>query len=273
MLETALTYLKSLAWDSNLGIPCIAWTFGLALLLDKHAPLFSKDNWLHESSLFDIRFFFFSVSLFILITYFLAPYAQTYATPKGNMPFTLSWQIGIGLFIFVFSDFVSYWVHRWEHTNKFFWKFHKLHHSGRVLMLFTVARMHPLSVSIIFTKTLLPILLAYLLAQFFSEVTFLQIGGMSATLFFARFVLLSPINHSPVSISFGPLNRILVCPAFHQIHHSIAPEHRNKNYGEVFSLWDVIFKTAVLPKPGQKLQFGIENEPGNPSLIDALLGR
>ena len=272
-LDIVFVYLRSLAWDSNVGVPCIVWTFGLALVLNKHEPLFSKKNLLHESSLFDIKFFFISVVFFILASYFLVPYAGDYATPKGDIPFTLSWKIGLGIFVLVFSDFVSYWIHRWEHTNKFLWRMHKLHHSGRIMMIFTVARMHPFSPSVIITKTLLPIAITFLLVQFFSEVTYLEIGGMSATMFFARFILLSPINHSPVSISFGPFNRIFVCPAFHQIHHSRAPEHRDKNFGEVFSLWDIIFKTAVMPVPGQKLSYGLDNESGNPSLKDALLGR
>ena len=262
-----------MAWDSNLGIPCLAWTFGIAIVLGKEAPLFSKKNWLHESSLFDIRFFFLSVPFFILVSYFMAPYVDGISVPQGSIPFTLPWQIFIGISIFVFSDFLSYWIHRWEHISPTFWRLHKLHHSGRILMLFTVARMHPLSLSVILAKTLIPFMIAFLLARFFSDVTFLQIGGMSVSAVLARFILLSPISHSPVYISFGPFNRLFVCPAFHQIHHSIAPEHRNKNFGEVLSIWDILFKTAVLPEAGQKLEFGIEGETGNPTLKDALLGR
>ncbi|MGH8546663.1 MAG: sterol desaturase family protein, partial [Gammaproteobacteria bacterium] len=56
------------------------------------------------------------------------------------------------------------------------------------------------------------------------------------------------LRHSHIWFSFGPvLNHIFVSPAHHQIHHSARPEHWNRNYGEVFAIWDWMFGTLVLP--------------------------
>jgi sterol desaturase/sphingolipid hydroxylase (fatty acid hydroxylase superfamily) len=34
-----------------------------------------------------------------------------------------------------------------------------------------------------------------------------------------------------------------VSPQFHRIHHSIEPEHRDRNFGVIFSFWDRLFGT------------------------------
>src|SRR4029077_7936965 len=49
------------------------------------------------------------------------------------------------------------------------------------------------------------------------------------------------LNHSLLDWKFGPLGRIVVSPWAHRIHHSTVPEHVNRNYGGVFSLWDRLF--------------------------------
>ena len=66
------------------------------------------------------------------------------------------------------------------------------------------------------------------------------------------------LRHSHVWISYGPvLERIFVSPAMHQIHHSTAPEHWDRNYGEIFALWDWAFGTIHLSGRFQKLTFGL----------------
>jgi sterol desaturase/sphingolipid hydroxylase (fatty acid hydroxylase superfamily) len=37
----------------------------------------------------------------------------------------------------------------------------------------------------------------------------------------------------------------LVTPQSHRIHHSIEPEHQDKNFGSLFSIWDFMFGTQV----------------------------
>ena len=42
--------------------------------------------------------------------------------------------------------------------------------------------------------------------------------------------------HSNLMIRFGPLTPIFVGPQVHRIHHSIKPEHQNKNFGQFFPI-------------------------------------
>ena len=45
--------------------------------------------------------------------------------------------------LFVASDFTRYWLHRFMHTVPLLWKFHKVHHSAKVLTPVTFYRVHP----------------------------------------------------------------------------------------------------------------------------------
>jgi creatinine amidohydrolase/Fe(II)-dependent formamide hydrolase-like protein len=59
------------------------------------------------------------------------------------------------------------------------------------------------------------------------------------------------------------LSRIFISPAQHQIHHSDAPQHFDKNMGFTFAIWDGLFGTLYVPKEKETLTFGLgpkENE-------------
>jgi hypothetical protein len=61
--------------------------------------------------------------------------------------------------------------------------------------------------------------------------------------------LAANLRHSHVWLSFGPvLERVLSSPAQHQIHHSDAPRHFNKNFGINLSLWDWMFGTLYVTR-------------------------
>jgi sterol desaturase/sphingolipid hydroxylase (fatty acid hydroxylase superfamily) len=59
--------------------------------------------------------------------------------------------------------------------------------------------------------------------------------------------LAANLRHSHVWLSFGPvLERVISSPAQHQIHHSDAPRHFDKNFGINLSLWDWMFGTLYV---------------------------
>jgi sterol desaturase/sphingolipid hydroxylase (fatty acid hydroxylase superfamily) len=39
------------------------------------------------------------------------------------------------------------------------------------------------------------------------------------------------------------LRYVLVTPQSHRVHHSIEPEHQDKNFGAILSIWDHLFGT------------------------------
>lgn len=58
------------------------------------------------------------------------------------------------------------------------------------------------------------------------------------------------------------MEHILISPAQHQLHHSSDPRHHDKNYGEVFAIWDLMFGTLFVPDGPEKLTFGIADGDG-----------
>ena len=50
------------------------------------------------------------------------------------------------------------------------------------------------------------------------------------------------VRHAPYKISYGPIfSKIILSPHYHHLHHSVLPEHWNKNFGFGLSCWDWLF--------------------------------
>lgn len=157
-------------------------------------------------------------------------------------------------------DFGTYVTHALSHLNPFLWEFHKVHHSAEVLTPLTLYRKHP--VYNVFGNVVQLVLVApvqgLVAFLFLGEPAPLTLFG--ANLVFSLFHLLGAnLRHSHLWLTFGPvLGRILISPAQHQIHHSKAERHWNRNYGEVFALWDWLFGTLYLPGATREvLEFGV----------------
>ena len=66
--------------------------------------------------------------------------------------------------------------------------------------------------------------------------------------------LVQNFSHANVRIAFGPLfDRVFVSPKFRRLHRMLvdptAPNLHNCNFGQVFSIWDVVFGTALYNEP------------------------
>jgi hypothetical protein len=64
-------------------------------------------------------------------------------------------------------------------------------------------------------------------------------------------------------LSYGRiLEHVLISPSQHQVHHSVDPKHLDKNFGEIFAIWDWIFGTLYIPTSNEELVFGIVDKNG-----------
>ncbi|HYC95516.1 MAG TPA: sterol desaturase family protein [Sphingomicrobium sp.] len=155
--------------------------------------------------------------------------------------------------LIVVIDFLDYWEHRFEH--RFFWRVHKVHHSPDDLHAANTFG-HPLQV--IPSKLLIGI-----------PLSFLNAGSLPlwATLVSAIWVF---YIHSPIKLQLSKLRWLMVDNHWHRIHHSVEPEHFDKNFAIVFSIWDRMFGTAHKPRPGEWPQVGID-EPPPANLVDYVL--
>jgi sterol desaturase/sphingolipid hydroxylase (fatty acid hydroxylase superfamily) len=161
----------------------------------------------------------------------LATYAsQQLSWARINLPADTVPQIAGSFLIYYLTDhFVGYWVHRLYHT-RLFWHLHRFHHSAPELNFITFYRVHP-------AETLTRVLF------FISPLTILNAPDKVLMVALTVNIFLNYCQHSQMPKSWGWIGRwIFGSPGFHQLHHSIDAEHRDKNFCSC-PLWDRVFGT------------------------------
>jgi sterol desaturase/sphingolipid hydroxylase (fatty acid hydroxylase superfamily) len=144
-------------------------------------------------------------------------------------------------------DLSFYYWHLLNHRVTFLWRFHNVHHIDPALDVSTGFRFH-------FGEVLL--------STFFRAVQ-VSLLGVSLLTFIAYELLFQSetlFHHSNLRLPIRLerlLNRILVTPRMHGIHHSQVRCETNSNYGVVFPWWDKLHGTLGLNIPQEKLEIGI----------------
>ncbi len=127
-------------------------------------------------------------------------------------------------------DFAGYWVHRLQHVANFFWNGHIVHHSSEEFNLACALRQSISSVVKTFAIFLLPAAVAGVPTEVVNVVAPLHL--------FAQFWY-----HTQHINKMGFLEKIIVTPSHHRVHHAINPGYIDKNYGQIFIFWDKWFGT------------------------------
>ena len=94
-------------------------------------------------------------------------------------------------------------------------------------------------------------------------------AGIAAGITAAVLNNLLTLSHMNVRVHVGPFARVWCGPQNHRIHHSLEPQHIDKNFAFMFPMWDVIFGTYYHPKPGEFPATGVAGEPGFGSFWEA----
>jgi len=155
--------------------------------------------------------------------------------------------ISFVLYLLAF-DLLDYWIHRGQHHFNWWWKLHALHHSQRQMTMWSDNRNHLLD-------DLLRDAIFVLVARFIG----IAPGQFVAVVAVSQ--LMESLQHANVRLWFGPvLERVLVSPRFHRVHHSIGLGHESAgkgtlgghNFAVLLPIWDVLFRSA---------DFGLRFEP------------
>jgi len=131
---------------------------------------------------------------------------------------------------FIIIDFNGYWVHRWSHQINLFWNLHVIHHSSEEYNLACALRQSISAFFNMFTVLLLPAALLGIPEQVIATVAPLQL--------FAQFWY-----HTRHINKMGLLEKIIVTPSHHRVHHAVNPEYMDKNLSQIFIIWDKLFGT------------------------------
>lgn len=148
------------------------------------------------------------------------------------------WLIG-----FVAYDFFYYWFHRISHERSLFWASHVAHHQSEEFNLSTALRQ---------TGT------GFLCSWVFFIPLFLL--GCPPDMFYS----IAAVNllyqfwvHTEHIGRLGVVDRILVTPSNHRVHHACNQRYMDRNYGGVFILWDRLFGSFCDESREEICRFGI----------------
>jgi sterol desaturase/sphingolipid hydroxylase (fatty acid hydroxylase superfamily) len=170
--------------------------------------------------------------------------------------------VAFGVFGVLLSDAGHYISHYIQHKVPFFWEFHKVHHTAEVLTPITGFREHPvgLIVDSVFQSPFQAVGLALFSYLYGSQHVVMTFVGINAIVFF--FFVLDNVRHSHLWVSFGPkLEHILTSPAMHQVHHSTAQRHLDRNLAQYFAFLDWMAGTLYVPQGQEELVFGLIEGP------------
>lgn len=188
------------------------------------------------------------LGLFPLFTFLvLTPFANLFGSSGEGEPSTFGLKHWVPWFeqhpywlfaaYYLIYDFVYYWMHRAQHLLPWWWALHSMHHSQRQMSCWTNDRGSYLD------GMLQSLILACVgLAMGVDPSEFALLSLLSE--------LVQNFSHTNVRWGFGRwLERVVVDPRFHRLHHMrvdpLRPNLHNCNFGQVLSVWDVAFGTAL----------------------------
>lgn len=268
---------------SPVYLACYALIAALVYLIRKEdgsflAFLFPKHIFTHKSNLIDLSLFAMNrvIGFFGLFARFAAgPAVAIWVADR--FPYSLVdgaslSPLAIALLVYIIADCTLYFIHRGFHRVKTIWPLHAVHHSAKVMTPLTTYRQHPAAVfiSASLNSIIFGVLFGVIAGAFSPDLTMAQIAGANAFVVLANMTFTN-FQHSHIWISFGPmLERIFISPAQHQIHHSTARRHFDKNFGQTFALWDWMFGTLYVINGRENINFGLEDQADEPLMTQRL---
>ncbi|XDF37076.1 sterol desaturase family protein [Paracidovorax avenae] len=268
----------------TLGLPLFITVIGMIFIISQkwQKPLtlrslfnavFPKDQYAHASSRVDIwngilllLVGFPLVGVMAISGIAIADHVAVWFNTEFGTRSTLiesSWLLVSVQFLayFLSVDFVGYWVHRWCHTNPLLWHLHKPHHTAETLTPWTLFRQHPVE---FFGLNIIPAVVGGAFTGLVLHATGTTIlpGTAAAvgTAAYIAFFVIDVFSHVHIPVSYGWMNRIILAPVMHNLHHSMEPHHWDKNNAVILTLWDWMFGTLYLPKKNEVWRWGCNDE-------------
>jgi sterol desaturase/sphingolipid hydroxylase (fatty acid hydroxylase superfamily) len=149
--------------------------------------------------------------------------------------------------VFALLDLAFYYWHRLNHEVPVLWRFHNVHHCDPDLDVTTSFRFHfgEVALSTVFRVV---------------QVTVIGASLPVYAVYEAAFQLNTLFHHSNVRLPIRlerRLNRVLVTPRMHGIHHSQVRDETNSNYSVVLPWWDLLHRTLRLNIPQARIVIGV----------------
>lgn len=182
--------------------------------------------------------------------------AALWAQPRGwgllnQVSLPLSVVVAVTLLV---RGFISFFTHLLMHKVPLFWRIHRVHHLDTELDVTTTVRFHPLEFLVAIVPGV-PIVLAFGLTPW--VLMLYELFDVIVTLW----------THSNLRLPAAldrTLRYVVVTPDLHRIHHSAWQTETDSNFGAVFPIWDLVFKTfRATPRDGHEdMRLGLDEVRG-----------
>jgi sterol desaturase/sphingolipid hydroxylase (fatty acid hydroxylase superfamily) len=163
----------------------------------------------------------------------------------------------------ILLDYTLYLWHVMTHRVPFLWRFHVVHHADLDLDASTALRFH-------FGELVISV--AWRAAQ----VTLIGVSPQALQIWQTALLLSILFHHSNVCLPVETerlLNRFIVTPRMHGIHHSLIREETDSNWSSGLTIWDRLHGTLRLNVPQDWITIGVPayREPSEVELEQILL--
>lgn len=223
--------------------------FCLLFLLERAVPLRQRDHPTVARLFVNLAI---SALAFVVAAVLVRPAALSALNWSSEKPFGLVHIFNLPpparfIISFLWMDLTFYWWHIANHRIPCLWRFHNVHHIDPELDVSTGFRFH-------FGEVALSAVFRVL------QVTAMGISAPAFAAYEIVFQANTLFHHSNVRLPIGLerfLNRFLVTPRMHGIHHSQIQRQTNSNYGVVFPWWDRMHCTLGLNVPQSEVRIGV----------------
>jgi len=229
----------------RLSLATIGTSAVLLAVLERIIPYSKGQRLLREGFFDDFALYTIAQSYILGIVIFSIIIAQLDAVGGfSRLQLLARWPLWLQVTLFVAThDFYIYWMHRWQHRNRYLWRLHEAHHSPASVDWLSGSRSHCLEILINQTVEFAPIVL--LGAS--PEVVPLK-GAISAV--WGMYI------HADLNVHTGRLQRLINGPEMHRWHHTMGRGMR-ANFSTKLAVWDWMFGTAYLPVEQRAGNYGI----------------
>jgi len=145
-------------------------------------------------------------------------------------------------------DLAWYVTHVTLHVTPALWRFHSVHHSDPAVDVTTTIRQHPGES-----------LIRYLFLAAFA----FSLGAPPAGFALYRIwsALHGELEHSNLRLPQwldAAISALFTSPGMHKVHHARDRSLHDRNYGNIFSIWDRLFGTFIPARMGGDIDYGLE---------------
>jgi sterol desaturase/sphingolipid hydroxylase (fatty acid hydroxylase superfamily) len=146
----------------------------------------------------------------------------------------------------IVGEFCIYWIHRAEHRRRVLWASHQVHHSSKDYSFTTAVRM-PWTEMLYkpFTGLWAPLL-------GFPPVMYPVMGALT--------LVIGQLQHTQLVGSLGPLDRVLMTPSNHRVHHASNRCYLDRNFGGHTVVFDRLFGTFTPESADEPPVYGLTHD-------------